>query len=209
MVEKDYLRKKPCLNVPCKADEGALTKDILSIEEIEKLIKTTYPQQNQDVRRAFIFCLHTGIRHCEVKDLRYSNIDFSNKILTFNQKKAQGQSSKNWVNTPLNDGLIQLIGKPEVDDEGELIDGKIFNLPSQSMCLRSLKYWVKRAKIQKHITWHCARHSFVVNILNNGANIKTVASLLGHSGLQHTEKYTREVDELKQKAIDSLPELIV
>ena len=75
------------------------------------------------------------------------------------------------------------------------------------MCLRSLKYWVKRAKIQKHITWYCARHSFAVNILNNGANIKTVASLLGHSGLQHTEKYTCAVDELKQKAIDSLPEL--
>ncbi len=37
--------------------------------------------------------------------------------------------------------------------------------------------------------------------------MKTVASLLGHSGLQHTEKYTRTVDELKQKAIDSLPEL--
>lgn len=54
---------------------------------------------------------------------------------------------------------------------------------------------------------HCARHSFAVNILNNGANIKTVASLLGHSGIQHTEKYTRAVDELKQKAINSLPEL--
>ena len=207
LVEKDYLRKNPCLNVPCKADEGALTKDILSIEEIEKLINTTYPQQNQDLRRAFIFCLYTGIRHCDVKDLRYSNVDFSNKILTFNQKKAQGQSSKSWVNTPLNDGLLQLIGKPEVNEEGVQIDSKIFNLPSQSMCLRSLKYWVKRAKIQKHITWHCARHSFAVNILNNGANIKTVASLLGHSGLQHTEKYTRAVDELKQKAIDSLPEL--
>jgi site-specific recombinase XerD len=46
-----------------------------------------------------------------------------------------------------------------------------------------------------------------VNILNNGANIKTVASLLGHSGLKHTEKYTRAVDSLKQAAIDSLPEL--
>ncbi len=67
--------------------------------------------------------------------------------------------------------------------------------------------WVKRAKIQEHITWHCARHSFTVNILNNGANIKTVAILLGHSGLQNTEKYTRAIDELKQKAIDSLPEL--
>ncbi len=36
--------------------------------------------------------------------------------------------------------------------------------------------------------FHTSRHSFAVNILNNGANIKTVASLLGHSGLKHTEK---------------------
>ncbi|MBS5563479.1 tyrosine-type recombinase/integrase [Bacteroides fragilis] len=36
--------------------------------------------------------------------------------------------------------------------------------------------------MDKHISWHCARHSFAVNILNNGANIKTVAGLLGHSG---------------------------
>ena len=57
------------------------------------------------------------------------------------------------------------------------------------------------------ITFHCARHSFAVNILNNGANIKTVASLLGHSGLKHTEKYTRAVDKLKEEAINSLPGL--
>ena len=66
---------------------------------------------------------------------------------------------------------------------------------------------IKRAGINKHISWHCARHSFAVNILNNGANIKTVASLLGHSGLKHTEKYTRAVDKLKSEAINSLPEL--
>lgn len=52
-----------------------------------------------------------------------------------------------------------------------------------------------------------SRHSFAVNILNNGANIKTVASLLGHSGLKHTEKYTRAVDSLKEAAINSLPKL--
>lgn len=75
------------------------------------------------------------------------------------------------------------------------------------MCNKALKRWVARAGIDKHITWHCGRLSFAVNILNNGANIKTVASLPGHSGLKHTEKYTRAVDELKQKAIDSLPEL--
>ena len=55
--------------------------------------------------------------------------------------------------------------------------------------------------------FHGLRHSFAVNILNNGANIKTVASLLGHSGLKHTEKYTRAVDKLKEEAINSLPEL--
>ena len=57
------------------------------------------------------------------------------------------------------------------------------------------------------VLFHCSRHSFAVNILNNEANIKTVASLLGHSGLKHTEKYTRAVDKLKEEAINSLPEL--
>lgn len=65
-------------------------------------------------------------------------------------------------------------------------------------CLLTAALWV---------LFHCARHSFAVNILNNGANIKTVASLLGHSGLKHTEKYTRAVDKLKEEAINSLPEL--
>ncbi len=69
-----------------------------------------------------------------------------------------------------------------------------------------MKRWVKRAGIDKHISWHCVRHSFAVNILNNGTNIKTVTSLLGHSGLKHREKYTRTVDKLKEEAINSLPE---
>lgn len=57
------------------------------------------------------------------------------------------------------------------------------------------------------ITFHTARHSCGTNLLSNGANIKTVASILGHSGLAHTEKYTRAVDSLKQAAIDSMPPL--
>ena len=75
------------------------------------------------------------------------------------------------------------------------------------MYLKALRHWVQPAGIDKHITWHCTRHSFAVNILNNGANIKTVSSLLGHSSLKHTEKYTRAVDGLKEAAINSLPPL--
>jgi len=103
----------------------------------------------------------------------------------------------------LNDGLLSLIGKSLTENKEEFI----FHLPSYNMCLKALRHWTARSGITKHITWHCARHSFAVNILNNGANIKTVASLLGHSGLKHTEKYTRAVDKLKEDAINSLPEL--
>lgn len=206
-VEHDVIRKNPCNGVVCKGDENALVKDVLSLEEMEQLQNAKYDQQNPNVRRAFIFCLYTGIRFCDVKDLMYNDVDYSNRLLTFNQKKTQGHSSKSWVTIPLNDGLLSLIGNPPTNEKGEKTNTLIFNLPSQSMCLRSLRYWVKLAGISKHITWHCARHSFAVNILNNGANIKTVASLLGHSGLQHTEKYTRAVDSLKQAAIDSLPEI--
>lgn len=61
--------------------------------------------------------------------------------------------------------------------------------------------------IDKHVSRHCARHSCAVNLLNNSNNNKTVASIFSHSGLKHTEKYTRAVDKLKQDAINSLPEL--
>ena len=57
--------------------------------------------------------------------------------------------------------------------------------------------------------FHVARHSFITNIMANGANIKTAASLAGHSTTRHTEKYVHIIDELKQKAVDSLPDIIV
>lgn len=82
----------------------------------------------------------------------------------------------------------------------------MFTLPTVEACSKTLKNWVKRAGIEKNITWHSARHSFATNLLMNNANIKTVSSLLGHSGLKHTEKYTHLVDELKKKAVDSLPD---
>lgn len=197
--EKSVIFKNPCKGVICKVDDSALTKDILSMDEIKQLISTKYDGQNPETRRAFIFCLYAGLRFCDVIDLKYSNVDYSNRLLKFEQAKTKGKSSTSWVNLPLNDGLLSLIGEKPAKDE------LIFKLPSHTMCLKALDRWVKRAGIDKHITWHCARHSFAVNILNNGANIKTVASLLGHSGLKHTEKYTRAVDSLKEKAINSLP----
>lgn len=199
-VENDVIRKNPCHGVSIKADKNKLTKDILSIEEIQRLIATPVAHENPNIRRAFIFCLYCGMRWCDVKDLTYANVDYANRVLKFEQSKTKGHSSASGVVIPLNDGLLSLIGKGERD-------ALIFPLPSHTMCLKALRHWTKRAGIEKHITWHCARHSFATNILSNGANIKTVASLLGHSDLRHTEKYVRVVDSLKEAAINSLPEL--
>lgn len=199
-VDADILGKNPCIGVSIKVDNGALKKDVLSMDEVATLAATHYPGENPHIRRAFIFCLYCGLRWCDVKDLTYSNVDFSNRLLKFEQAKTKGHSSASGVVIPLNDGLLSLIGTGRRDE-------LIFPLPSHAMCLKALRHWTARAGIEKHITWHCARHSFAVNILNNGANIKTVASLLGHSGLSQTEKYTRAVDSLKAEAINSLPEL--
>ena len=205
-IEHDVIKKNPCTGIVIKVDDQILRKDVLSTEEMQQLIATHDEKQNPEVRRAFIFCLYCGLRYCDVKDLTFANVDYSNKLLKFEQNKTKGHSANSGVVIPLNDGLLRLIGEPTA---AQTKDSLIFTLPSYEMCLKSLKRWVKRAGIDKHISWHCARHSFAVNILNNGANIKTVASLLGHSGLKHTEKYTRAVDKLKEEAINSLPTLEV
>lgn len=203
-VEHDVISKNPCNGIVIKVDEQILKKEVLSPEEIQRLIATHYDNENPNIRRAFIFCLYCGLRYCDVKDLTFANVDYSNKLLKFEQNKTKGHSSNSGVIIPLNDDILTLIGEPSSPNNR---DEAIFPLPSYEMCLKALKRWVKRAGINKHISWHCARHSFAVNILNNGANIKTVASLLGHSGLKHTEKYTRAIDSLKQEAINSLPKL--
>lgn len=200
-VEHDVMFKNPCTGISIKVDDQQLKKEVLSPDEIKTLVATHYEHENPNIRRAFILCLYCGLRFCDVKDLTFANVDYSNKLLKFEQSKTKGHSVNSGVVIPLNDGLLRLIGETSSPDER---DALIFPLPSYEMCLKALRRWVKRAGISKHISWHCARHSFAVNILNNGANIKTVASLLGHSGLKHTEKYTRAVDSLKQDAINSL-----
>jgi len=199
-VEKGVILKSPCTGIRCTVDENSLKKDVLSLEEIQQLAQTPY--QNTEVRRAFLFCLYAGLRYCDVVDLKYSNVDYSGKRIRFEQEKTKGHSKNSIVVIPLSQTLLNLIGqKPEKDDY-------IFHLPSHTGCLKALRTWVKRAGIDKHITWHCARHSFAVNLLGEcQTDIKTVASLLGHSGLKHTEKYTRAVDALKEKAVNSLPEI--
>ena len=202
-VEQGEISKSPCRGITTPKVDDILSKDILSQEEMKQLFATHYSGENPEIRRAFAFTCMTGVRRCDVVELCYSNIDYSNKLLKFRQSKTSHSSSKSGVTIPLNDTLFALIGtKPDGAK-----DDFIFHLPSDTMCLKALRTWTKKAGISKHITWHCGRHSFATAVLSNGANIKVVADLLGHSNLKFTEIYVRAVDELKREAINSLPKI--
>jgi len=58
-VSKDVIAKNPCEGITCKVDDQTLKKDVLSLDEINSIIGTTYKGQNPEIRRAFIFCLYS------------------------------------------------------------------------------------------------------------------------------------------------------
>lgn len=197
-VAEGLINRMPTDGISCKAPEG-LRKDILTNDEIAQIARTEC--QSDEVKRAFLFSCVTGLRFCDVNDLKYRDIDFGAERMTIDQQKT-GKP----VTIDLNRTALKLIG-----EQGDPEDN-VFHLPSHTACNKTLKALVKRAGISKHITWHCARHSLAVNLLtltgDNKPDIKTVSATLGHTSLKHTEKYTRVVDDLKKKAINSLPDYL-
>lgn len=204
-VDHDIMKTNPCSGTIIRVDENALTKDVLSIDEINRLIATEVKGQNPDIRRAALFCLIASLRYCDVKHLRYADVDYSNQMLWFDQDKTTGHSSASRVNIPLDEMLLSLIGKPQSPDG---INELIFPLPTNEACNKALKRWVAKAGISKHITWHCLRHTSATNMIALGVDIKTVASQLGHSTTKYTERYIRAVDRLKRQAISTMTGLI-
>lgn len=174
---------------------NVLGKEVLNDEELRKLFST--PCGNDQVKRAFLFCCFTGLRAVDVRELRWKNIDVKNKMFRFNQAKTGIR-----MYPPLNATALSLLG-----EEGSANDF-VFSLKTQAGVNKSLKNWVKAAKIKKHITFHCARHSFATSLLVHGSDLKTTSELLGHTTTRETEKYTHISEKMKRKAVDSLPELI-
>jgi integrase/recombinase XerD len=203
-VEHKVIKENPCKDVVVKIDDAVLTKDILTGGEFEQLISTHYPMESEEIRKAAIFSYYSGLRWCDVSTITFSAIDYTGHTFTIDQAKTRGHSSKSIVTNPLSDDILEMIGKPKTDHpETELI----FKLPSYEAAEKALARWVKRAGIEKHITWHCLRHSVATELLRQGANIKVVAEYLGHSKLNFVNKYIRALAEDKAKAASTLPKL--
>ena len=103
-------------------DEDAIVKDFLSPEEEKQLMATHYTGENPQIRNAFVFCLYTGMRFCDVRDLTFGNFDFANRLLSYEQNKTKGHSKHSRVTLPLADSLLALLGEePESQDKDALV----------------------------------------------------------------------------------------
>lgn len=80
-------------------------------------------------------------------------------------------------------------------------------MPKLSSINCSLRRITKQCGISRHITFHCARHTFAVLMLDLGADIYTVSKLLGHRFLTTTQIYAKVLDKNKQNAVSLIPDI--
>ena len=170
-----------------------LKKQVFSIDELRKLNAT--PCGNEEVKRAFLFACYTGLGEAEIRNLTWSRILNENKIMLFREKTGEQ------ILNDLPESAIKLLGQRGKNED------LIFTLPSNVAVSKNLKNWAKAAEITKNISFYCGRHTFAVQLLMSGANLKTVADCLGQSSTRYTIKYLNYVDVLKSKAISDLPSL--
>ena len=164
-------------------------REYLTVEELNRLAQTPCDPL---LKRAALFSALTGIRHCDIQKLKWSEVEMfnGNYRLNFTQQKTKGVEYM-----PISEQAFQLCGERQ---DGDLL---VFaGLPSPSWINRPIKRWVEAAGIKKHISFHCFRHSYATLQLAGGTDIYTVSKMLGHTNVRTTQIYAKVVDAKKENA---------
>lgn len=179
-----------------KPEEG--TRMYLTIEEVRKLAQTECEYPN--IKRAFLFSCLTGLRRSDVLRLTWNDIQEQSGFtrIIFRQKKTKGQEYLD-----ITQQAADLLGERGKPDEVIFTD-----IHSPTCTNETIKRWVLRAGINKEITFHCARHTFAVMMLDIGTDIYTVSKLLGHRELNTTQIYAKVLDKNKQRAVANIPDVL-
>ena len=195
-VEERIIQTNPILGVE-RFKEAEGTRMYLTIEEVKTLAQTECEYPN--IKRAFLFSCLTGLRRSDVLRLKWGDIhkqDGYTRII-FTQKKTGGLEYLD-----ISAQAAELLGERGKPNENVFTD-----IHSPSCTNEAIKRWVLRAGINKEITFHCARHTFAVMMLDLGTDIYTVSKLLGHRELSTTQRYAKVLDKNKQKAVSKIPDI--
>lgn len=162
---------------------------VLSPEEVTRLIEGA---SNLKHRTMLMVLYATGLRRAELARLKVSDID--SKCMVIHIHEGKGQRDRDLPMTPkLLEALrgywrwsrskVYLFPSPwsPSDREEPITPKSIYN---------ACKEAAARAGLTKRIGAHTLRHSFATQLLDSGADLRTIQYLLGHSSLKHTEVYT-------------------
>lgn len=187
MVEADYAQNLKAPKIEKKVPE------ILKMEEVVKLLEEPKGKNPKEIRdKAMLELLYaTGIRVTELITLTTSQLNMQmnyivcndgtkDRIIPFGLKAREAlldylEYSRNvMINNPKSDVLF-------VNCSGQSMSRQGF--------WKLIKYYAQKAGITTDITPHTLRHSFAAHLVENGADLKSVQEMLGHSDISTTQIY--------------------
>lgn len=186
-VESGYLKRNPALNVETPKQERVLP-GILTLGEIELLLQQPNCTNYKGYRdKAILELLYaTGIRVSELILLKFSDVDFhkgtiscTDRIIPFGAFSSE--ALKKYVE------MSPFLSKTKLDTYLFLNTGGK-QLTRQGVWKLMKKYSVQSG-IPKDISPQILRHSFAAHLIENGADIKIVQELMGHTALSSTLIY--------------------
>ena len=178
-------------------EQGESTREYLTYSELQAMTQAEckYPI----LKNAFIFSCLTGLRWSDIDKLKWSEVrdEDTGSGIIFRQKKTDGLEY-----LYVSEQSRKLLGK-RANESDRVFRGLKYGAVYNTEILR----WCMKAGITKHITFHSARHTNAVLLLENSADIYTVSKRLGHKEIRTTEIYTKIIDEKMKEAANLIPEL--
>lgn len=166
---------------------------ILSTEEVVRLLEQPSGDSSKEIRdKAMLELLYaTGIRVTELITLKVSDINMQMGYIVCKDSDKEriipfGNAAR--------DALIRYLQKARpaivTDSESEYLFANCSGQPmSRQGFWKLVKFYAKRAGIVSDITPHTLRHSFAVHLVENGADLRSVQEMLGHSDISTTQVY--------------------
>lgn len=172
---------------------------VLSSKEVELLLEQPKAVDLKGIRdKAMLeFAYATGMRVTEIINLNIDDVNLKEGYVSCNNANKQrniplGAISINALKEYIKKARPYLI---KSEDEKSLfvnINGK--RLTRQGFW-KIVKFYKEQAHIDKEITPHVLRHSFATHLLQNGADLKAIQVMLGHSDISSTQVYMQFQDE--------------
>ncbi len=167
--------------------------EIMSPDEVVRLLEQPSGNSPKEIRdKAMLELLYaTGIRVTELITLRLSDVNMSmNFILCRDRNKERiipfGTAAKSALTRYLDGTRDEML-------ENKASDVLFANCSGQPMSRQGfwklIKYYAKKADIKADITPHTLRHSFAAHLVENGADLRSVQEMLGHSDISTTQIY--------------------